>query len=96
MQLTIVHNPSEHRFEYRDGNDLAVCEYRVSGNVWTLHHTLVPDSMRGMGVAALLVEAALRYIGEIRGTVVPQCSYVASYIRKNPEYSGLLNGGLMG
>jgi predicted GNAT family acetyltransferase len=96
MKLTIVHNPSENRFEYREGNDLAVCEYRVSGNVWTLHHTLVPDSMRGKGVAALLVEEALRHIGKAQGTVVPQCSYVASYIRKNPEYSGLLNGGFTG
>ncbi len=90
MSVNVIHNPSEKRFEYRAGNDLAVCDYEVAGDVWQFHHTFVPDSMRGLGVAARLVETALRYVDEKRGKVVPKCSYVESYIQKHPDFSHLL------
>lgn len=90
MNIPIIHNPSEKRFEYRSKDDLAICEYEVVGNVWYFHHTSVPDSMRGLGVAAQLVETALNYVDEQHGTVVPRCSYVAAYIQKNPNFSRLL------
>ena len=90
MSISIIHNPSENRFEYRTNDDIAVCDYKVVGNVWYFHHTSVPDSMRGQGVAARLVETALNYVDEQHGKVVPTCSYVASYIQKKPNYAHLL------
>ena len=93
MNPTVIHNPSENRFEYRAGGDIAVCEYELIGNVWHFNHTLVPDSMRGQGIAAQLVETALNYVDAHQGKIVPKCSYVASYIQKNPSFARLLGAG---
>ncbi len=88
-----MHNPSAGRFEYREGDALAVCEYHRAGDVLDLHHTFVPDSMRGKGVAALLAEEALRYARDNALKVEPTCSYIAVYIRRHPEYAPLLAPG---
>lgn len=90
MALNIIHRPEEKRFEYRSGNDLAVCEYERAGDIWNFHHTLVPRTMRGQGLAGQLVETALRHVAEHKGKVVAQCSYVADYIQKHPEFKDLL------
>ena len=37
-----------------------------------------------------LVKHALNYAQDNNKKVVPQCSFVASYIDKHPEYKGLL------
>lgn len=90
MNQSIIHNSLANRFEYRTADAVAFCEYTVVGNVWHFHHTLVPDSMRGQGVAARLVETALNYVDEKHGRVVPKCSYVAGYIKKNPNFAHLV------
>jgi len=90
MNQSIIHNSSANRFEYRTADAVAFCEYKVVGNVWYFNHTLVPDSMRGQGVAARLVETALNYVDEQHGRVVPKCSYVVDYIKKNPNYAHLV------
>ena len=90
MNMPIIHNPIENRFEYSAAGDIAVCEYTVVGDVWYFHHTSVPDSMRGQGVAARLVETALNYVDAQHGKVVPRCSYVAAYIQKHTDFAHLL------
>lgn len=90
MSISISHNPSENRFEYRTNDDVAICEYTMVGDVWHFHHTVVPESMRGQGVAARLVEAALNHVETQDGKIVPKCSYVASYIKKNPDFAHLV------
>lgn len=85
-----MHNAEAGRFECRRGDALAVCEYSRSGDVIDLHHTFVPDSLRGQGVAAILAEEALQYAKAHALRVVPSCSYIDTYIRRHPEYSVLL------
>ena len=55
--------------------------------IFTIDHTLVDDSLRGQGMAAKLVEAALAEIKSRGGKVQATCSYAVSYLRKkgNPE-----------
>lgn len=90
MNQSIIHNSLANRFEYRADDAVAFCEYKVVGNVWYFNHTLVPDSMRGQGVAARLVETALQYVDEQHGRVVPKCSYVADFIKKKTNFAHLL------
>lgn len=84
------HVPAQSRFELGPGPELAVCEYRRDGSAWILEHTFVPETMRGAGVAAVLVKAALDHIQSEGGTVVPACSYVAAYIQRHPAYAPLV------
>lgn len=84
-----MHQPDHSRFEFREGDALAVCEYRRTGDTLDLHHTFVPDALRGRGIAAILAKEALDYAQAHRLTVIPSCSYIATYLARHPEYAAL-------
>lgn len=60
----------------------AFLEYRLDGSVMTIDHTFVPPAARGTGVAAALVEKALETARINNWSVVPECSYVAAYLKR--------------
>ncbi|MGP4846293.1 GNAT family N-acetyltransferase [Marinobacter sp. 1Y8] len=51
---------------------------------------MVPQQLGGQGVGSALVKHALNYAREQDKKVIPQCSFVASYISKHPEYQDLV------
>jgi predicted GNAT family acetyltransferase len=90
MDVTVVHNEAASRFEARFDEGLAVAVYRLVGREMQMTHTEVPPSLEGRGIAARLVAAALDH-AEARGwTVRPLCSYVRSYMQRNPDTLDLL------
>ena len=63
---------------------------------WTLRngardaeHTLVPDAMRGRGIAGKLVEALIDDARSEGFKIIPSCSYVAAQFRRHPEWAEL-------
>lgn len=86
----IVHNASASRFETRIDGLLCVADYRVRGDTMIMPHTEVPPALRGHGVAASLVAAALDWARAQGLKVDPRCSYVASYMRRHRETHDLL------
>lgn len=91
MKHKIVHFPEKQRFELQNaGNEPAYVSYRLNGKKAVLDHTFVPDSLRGQGIAAIIVEAALDAAREAGWKVVPECSYIEVYIRRHPQYADLL------
>lgn len=60
------------------------------GEVRHAEHTLVPDELRGHGIAAKLVDALVADAREQGFTISPDCSYVAAQFRRHPEWSELL------
>jgi len=54
-----------------------------------MNHTSVPDELRGQGVAGRLVKTALGAARAAGVKVDPQCSYVALYMERHPEYADL-------
>jgi predicted GNAT family acetyltransferase len=62
----------------------------MSGNILELIHTEVPDNLRGLGLASLLAENALRWARENNLKVDVICPSVHEYIGKHPEYSDLV------
>jgi uncharacterized protein len=86
-QQDVVRNEAAHRFELREGNDIAVLEYRLRGtDHLVLVHTGVPHRMEGRGVATLLARAALEYARAQQMRVVPLCSFVQAFLKRHPEY----------
>lgn len=82
-------NTEEQRFELVEQGHLAFAEYQISDDVITFTHTVVPASLQGMGVGSRLIEGAL---ADVRGRglkVRPQCSFVAAYIARHPEWQDL-------
>ncbi|HEY0794582.1 MAG TPA: GNAT family N-acetyltransferase [Acidisarcina sp.] len=90
MSVEVEHNPGKHRFEVKVEGDVALLEYRIAGKTITMYHTEVPPAAGGQGIGGKLATAALEYARSQNLTVVPQCSFVADYIRKKPQYADLL------
>lgn len=87
--IPITHNPQASRFEAHVDGHLGVADYRLEGDVMVMHHTGVPAALRGRGIAAALVQAALDHAAAQRLRVEPACSYVASYMQSHPETEAL-------
>jgi uncharacterized protein len=94
--IKIAHNASAQQYEARIDRHLAVAEYSLSGNTITFTHTFVPPALRGRGVASKLIQTALEEARSEELIVVPLCSFVASYIRRHPEYASLLSPNARG
>jgi len=77
-----THLLEESRFAIRIGEHLAVLDYCITGDSMTIHHTLVPPELRGKGLAAVLAEAALNFAKTSGLKVIPQCSYISTYIKR--------------
>ena len=91
MDLQVEHNRDASRFEAHAEGHLCVCQYRLFGRVMMMTHTGVPGAIRGHGIAAELVRAALAFAREKGLKVRPDCSYVEAYMRRHPETLDLLN-----
>ncbi len=52
-------------------------------------HTLVPDALRGQGLAEELLQALLADARAQGFTIVPLCPFVASQARRHPEWAAL-------
>lgn len=94
----VRHNTNDDRFESDVDGGLAFVEYIIDGDEITFTHTEVPKEAEGKGAAGKLVAGALAYVREEKLRVIPQCSYVASWMKRHPEYDELLhpeyrNGG---
>jgi uncharacterized protein len=84
--LTVTDNEQEQRYEVSLGGELAISQYRRSGDEITFLHTEVPKALGGRGVGTALVRAELDD-ARVKGlTVVPVCPFVRAFIVRHPEY----------
>jgi len=89
-QLDISHNKDSNRFETTIEGQTGYISYQERGDTLVYDHTIVPQALGGRGVGSKLVKHALDYARDHDKKVVPQCSFVSSYINKNPEYKDLV------
>ena len=85
-ELKVTHNPAENRFETWINDQLSKLDYIEDGGTIVMTHVGVDPEHRGAGVAGKITEVALTYAREKSLRVVPMCSYVATYIRRNPQH----------
>jgi predicted GNAT family acetyltransferase len=88
--MEVVHNAAASRFEARLDEGLARADYHREADRVVFFHTEVPFALRGRGIAAQVVGAALDYAHAEGLKVVPSCSYVRAFIRRHPEYQPLV------
>lgn len=91
MSNEIRHNEESSQYETTvDGQTAFVSYDREDPDVIVFTHTIVPDELSGRGIAGAVVKHALDDARRQNLKVVPQCSYVAAYIKRHSEYQDLL------
>lgn len=88
--IDISHNTAAKRFETNIDGQTGYISYQERNDALVYDHTIVPQALGGQGVGSALVKHALEYARAHDKKVVPQCSFVASYISKHPDYQDLL------
>ena len=87
---TLIDNKEQNRFEFHIGDQVAVADYRVSGNEISLPHVGVPKALEGQGIASALVLAVLKNIEGRELKLIPLCPFVVTYVQRHPEWKKLL------
>jgi uncharacterized protein len=90
MDLSITNNTTNQRFETEVEGEKAFIEYRYKGDTIALMHTLVPPPLEGRGIAGALAKWALEWVKEHRVPLLVYCPYVTAWMKRHPEYDGLL------
>jgi len=85
-KLDVIHNAAQKRFEIWIEGQLSKLDYIEDDNTSVMTHVGVYPEHRAQGVAGKLTQVALEYAKEKSLRVIPMCPYVATYIRRNPQY----------
>jgi len=59
--------------------------FKVEGAVMVIEAVLTPEEFRGRGLAAKLMDEAVKYAEKHGYRVLPKCSYAEYYFKKHPE-----------
>nr|WP_236778924.1 GNAT family N-acetyltransferase [Agromyces seonyuensis] len=87
-RIVVRRNAEEHRFEIREGGELAgYAVYREEEGRTVFTHTIVLPAFGGRGLGTRLAKAALDAVVEDGGPIVPRCPFIASYLVEHPEYA---------
>lgn len=82
--MQVSHNQQQQCFELVVDGHRAHLDYRkLADGRLDYHHTFVPNELRGRGIAAVLTKAALAYASSENLQVLPSCSYVEVFMRRN-------------
>lgn len=85
-EKSIAHDHDRCRFELRrDDEVVGVADYREADGVRSFTHTETDRQHRGQGLAAELVEFALRDTQHAGLKALPLCWYVRDYIAEHGE-----------
>ena len=87
----VRHNEDDKQFEADVAGGTALVTYSRKDGEITFWHTEVPSEAAGQGVAAALVKTALQYARDENLQVIPECEYVAAFVKKHREYGDIVH-----
>ncbi len=90
----LIDNEEEKQYEFHIDDLVPRVEYaKVQDHIY-LNHTEVPPELKGKNIGKILVKKVLEDIEKKKLILVPLCPFVASYIKRNPEWKRLLYKGV--
>ena len=91
MDVQVVNNPEEHRYEVRADGELAGWTmYRERPGLIVFVHTEIDQRFEGQGLASQLIRTALDDARDRELQVLPFCPFVNGYIARHREYVELV------
>ena len=90
MEEKVIHDKDKSQFIITIDNKEAYVDYNIEQNKMNLFHTYTDPELRGKGLAAKVVKAALEYAKQSNLKVEPGCTYVQSFISRHKEYEELV------
>jgi hypothetical protein len=93
MSDTVRDNPARSRYELELDGGTAFVTYHRSPGVVALVHAEVPPALEGRGFGSALARGTLDLLRAEGSKVIPQCSFIAAFIRKHPQYQDLVARG---
>lgn len=91
-KIEVRDNPSEQRYEvFVDGSLAGSAFYRTEPDLVIFTHTEIDPAYEGQGVGSALARTALNDVRSQGKHVVPQCPFIAGYIRRHDEYVDLVD-----
>jgi predicted GNAT family acetyltransferase len=90
-QVKVKQNKEVSRFEVYIDDAVAFIEYKLFPGKIVFVHTEVPSTLEGRGIAAQLAKAGLEFASQEGLRVIPICPFVASYLKRHPEYFAIVD-----
>lgn len=90
MEIAVTENTERKRFEAEVEGKVAFVEYIRAKDAVYLNHTEVPSGLEGKGIGSKLVKGVLETLDEEGAKIAPLCPFIASYIKRHPEWKRLL------
>jgi len=89
--LTFEHHPERHRYEaFADGALVGYAIYNLVNDSLVITHTEVLRKHEGKGIGSYIAREALADARKRGKYVVPECSFIASYLREHREDADLV------
>src|SRR5215472_12030672 len=88
---TVSNNEELKQFEVELNGEKAYLTYNFHKGDIALIHTFVPKALEGKGIASALAQAGFKYAKEHQMPVIVYCPFVASYLKRHPEYDKLVD-----
>jgi predicted GNAT family acetyltransferase len=90
--MTVIwDHPDEHRLVATVDGETAELQYERRDGHLVVTHTLVPDAISGRGIGSELARAAVEHARAEDLIVVPQCPFVAHWLRENPSVASTID-----
>jgi len=90
MDIDVKHDKENERFVVRIDGHEAYLSYSLFADEIDLSFVYTSPELRNKGIAAIIVEHALNYAKENNLKVIPSCSYVQAFVKRNDNYNDLL------
>lgn len=88
--MEITHNETNHMFEFSEGGNSAVVEYKPFDGGINILHTFVPKPLQNKGYGSALVKHTLDYARQNHLKVIITCPFARVYVARHKEYEDLL------
>ena len=94
MDLTVVNNEAQHRYEARTGETVAgYSVYQATTSIIVIEHTEVDPVFEGHGIGSALVQGLLDDVrAKGHHKVLAVCPFVRTWLGKHHDYRDLVYG----